>query len=181
MCDKCHKYYIKHKTLSSDIRTIRLWCAQPIPVSELMSKGNWGLDLVVSAETEHVKARHVVPNALLVRLQFSRKSMYMAEEGQVQDPLSFSMSPVSYCRRRRRFTILCPCYEMAGAYSVTPFCPSIIPSFGHSGFNFRSLSVSYMEIFKWNLVHRFVKRICRLSWNLWLAEFFGRVIPHLYY
>ena len=43
---------------------------------------------------------------------------------------------------------------------------SVIPSFRLSGFSFRSLSKSYMEIFKWNLVHRFVTRIRRLSSNL---------------
>ena len=43
---------------------------------------------------------------------------------------------------------LCPRHKMAGAYSVTPFRHSVIPSFLHSGFSFRSLSKSYMEIFK---------------------------------
>ena len=47
---------------------------------------------------------------------------------------------------------------------------SVIPSFRHSGFSFRSLSKSYMEIFKLNLVHGFVTRIRRLSSNLGLVK-----------
>ena len=35
---------------------------------------------------------------------------------------------------------LCPRHKMAGAYSVTPF--------RHSGFSFRSFSLSYFEIFE---------------------------------
>ena len=67
-------------------------------------------------------------------------------------------------------TFLCPRHKMAGAYSVTPFRHSVLPSFRPSGFSFRSLSKSYMDIFKWNLVHRFVTRIRRLSSNLGPVE-----------
>ena len=38
---------------------------------------------------------------------------------------------------------------------IRSFCHSVLLSFRHYGFNFHSLFKSYMEIFKWNLVHRF--------------------------
>ena len=63
-----------------------------------------------------------------------------------------------------------PAINMAGAFSVTPFHHSVLLSFRPSGFSFRSLSKSYMEIFKWNLVHGFVTRIRRLSSTNWHFE-----------
>ena len=47
---------------------------------------------------------------------------------------------------------------------------SVLPSFRPSGISFRSLSLSHMEIFKWNLAHSFVTRIRRLSSNLGPVE-----------
>ena len=55
----------------------------------------WGLD----------KARHIVPTALLVRVQCFRKGMYNAVEGPRTRPIVLSMITGSYCRRRRRLTI----------------------------------------------------------------------------
>ena len=54
------------------------------------------------------KARHVVPTALLVRVQCLRKTLYMAVEGPNTKFIVFSMIPVAYSRHRRRFTILVP-------------------------------------------------------------------------
>ena len=83
-----------------------------------------------------------------------------------------------------------PRHKMAGAYSVNPFRhsvlpsfrsfrPSVIPSFRPSGFSFRSLSKSHMEIFKWNLVHY---KVCHENTQVEFEvgsgrKIFGRVMP----
>ena len=54
------------------------------------------------------KVRHVVPNALLVKVQCLRKSLYMAVEWKSTRPILFLIIPGSCCRRRRRFTIFVP-------------------------------------------------------------------------
>ena len=51
------------------------------------------------------KSRHIVPTALLVRVQCSRKDLYKAVEGPSTRPIVFSMINGSYFRRRRRLTI----------------------------------------------------------------------------
>ena len=42
------------------------------------------------------RARHVVPTALLVRVQCFRKNLYMAVEGPGTRPIVFSVIPGSY-------------------------------------------------------------------------------------
>ena len=54
------------------------------------------------------KARHIVPTALLVRVQCFRNSSYKAVEGPSTRPIVLSMIAGSYCRRRRRLTIFEP-------------------------------------------------------------------------
>ena len=54
------------------------------------------------------KARHIVPTALLVRVQRLRNDLYKAVKGPSTRPIVFSMISGSYCRRRRRFTIFEP-------------------------------------------------------------------------
>ena len=51
------------------------------------------------------KARHIVPTALLVRVQCIRKSLHKAVQGPSTRPIVVSMINGSYCRRRRRLTI----------------------------------------------------------------------------
>ena len=53
------------------------------------------------------KARHIVPTALLVRVQCFRKGSYKAE-GPSTRPIVLSMITGSYCHRRRRLTIFEP-------------------------------------------------------------------------
>ena len=82
----------------------------------------------------------------------------------------FSMQSSDFDLKYVKFELICfyaPAIKWPG-HILLPL--SIIPSFRHSGFSFRSLSKSYIEIFKWNLVHRFVTRIRRLSSNLGLVE-----------
>ena len=52
------------------------------------------------------KARHIVPTALLVRVQRFRNDLYKAVKGPSTRPIVLSMIAGSYWRRRRRFTIL---------------------------------------------------------------------------
>ena len=54
------------------------------------------------------KARHIVPTALLVRVQCFRKSLHKAVQGPSTRPIVVSMINGSYCRRRRRLTIFEP-------------------------------------------------------------------------
>ena len=54
------------------------------------------------------KARHIVPTALLVRVQRLRNDLYKAVKGPSTRPIVLSMISGSYCRRRRRFTISSP-------------------------------------------------------------------------
>ena len=54
------------------------------------------------------KARHIVPTALLVRVQCFRKSLHKAVQGPSTRPIVVSMIIGSYCRRRRRLTIFEP-------------------------------------------------------------------------
>ena len=54
------------------------------------------------------KARHIVPTALLVRVQCFKKGSYKAVEGPSTRPIVLSMITGSYCRRRRRLTIFEP-------------------------------------------------------------------------
>ena len=53
------------------------------------------------------KARHIVPTALLVRVQCLRKCtcVYKAVEGQSTRPIVITLINGSYCRRKRRLTI----------------------------------------------------------------------------
>ena len=51
------------------------------------------------------KARHIVPTALLVRVQRFRKDLCKAVKGLITRLIVLSMITVSYWRRRRRFTI----------------------------------------------------------------------------
>ena len=64
------------------------------------------------------KARHIVPTALLVRVQCFRKSLYKAVQGPSTRPIVVSMINGSYCRRRRRLTIFEP-DEMKFGVSLT--------------------------------------------------------------
>ena len=50
-------------------------------------------------------ARHIVPTALLVRVQSFRKGSYKAVEGPSTRPKVLAIITGSYCRRRRRLTI----------------------------------------------------------------------------
>ena len=56
------------------------------------------------------KARHIVPTALLVRVQCFRNGSYKAVEGPSTRPIVLSMitGTYMYCRRRRRLTIFEP-------------------------------------------------------------------------
>ena len=54
------------------------------------------------------KARHIVPTALLVRVQCLRNNLYRAVEGPNTRPIVLSMIAGSYFRRRKRLTILEP-------------------------------------------------------------------------
>ena len=54
------------------------------------------------------KARHIVPIALLVRVQCFRNDPYKSVEGPSTRPFVLSIINGSYCRRRRRLTILEP-------------------------------------------------------------------------
>ena len=54
------------------------------------------------------KARHIVPTALLVRVQRFRNDLYKAVKGPSTRPIVLSMIAGSYWRRRRRFTIFEP-------------------------------------------------------------------------
>ena len=58
----------------------------------------------------------------------------------------------SYFQIKFGYFCYAPAIKWLG-YIVLPL--SVIPSFRPSWFSFGSLSKSYMEIFKWNLVHRF--------------------------
>ena len=54
------------------------------------------------------KARHIVPTALLVRVQCFRKGSYKAVEGPSTRPIVLLMMTGSYYRRRKRLTIFEP-------------------------------------------------------------------------
>ena len=54
------------------------------------------------------KARHIVPTALLVRVQCFRKSLHKAVQGPSTRPIVVSMINGLYCRRRRCLTIFEP-------------------------------------------------------------------------
>ena len=54
------------------------------------------------------KARHIVPTALLVRVQRFRNDLYKAVKGPSTRPIVLSMIAGSYWRRRRRLTIFEP-------------------------------------------------------------------------
>ena len=53
-------------------------------------------------------SRHIVPTALLVRMQCFRKYLYKAVQGPNTRPIVLSMVIGSYFRRRRRLTFLEP-------------------------------------------------------------------------
>ena len=65
------------------------------------------------------KARHIVPTALLVRVQRFRNDLCKAIKGPSTRPIVLSMIVGSYWRRRRHFTILEP-DEMKFAAPLTP-------------------------------------------------------------
>ena len=54
------------------------------------------------------KARHIVPTALLVRVQCFKKSLHKAVHGPSTRPIVLSMINGSYCRRWRRLNIFKP-------------------------------------------------------------------------
>ena len=54
------------------------------------------------------KADHIVPTALLVRVQCVRKGLYKAVEGPSTRPIILLMITGSYCRHRRSCTIFEP-------------------------------------------------------------------------
>ena len=54
------------------------------------------------------KSRHIVPTALLVRVQCFRKDLYKAVEGPSTRPIVLSVIIGQYCRRRRCLTIQGP-------------------------------------------------------------------------
>ena len=54
------------------------------------------------------KARHIIPTALLVRVQRLRNDLYKTVKGPNTRPIVLSMIAGSYWRRRRRFTIFEP-------------------------------------------------------------------------
>ena len=62
------------------------------------------------------KARHVVPTALLVRMQCFRKGLYKTVEGLSTRPMVISIINGLYCRRR--LTIFEP-YEIKFGVSLT--------------------------------------------------------------
>ena len=65
------------------------------------------------------KARHIVPTALLVRVQRFRNDLYKAVKGPSTRPIVLSMIAGSYWRRRRRFTIFEP-DEMKFRFAFDP-------------------------------------------------------------
>ena len=69
------------------------------------------------------KARHIVPTALLVRVQRFRNDLYKAVKGPSTRPIVHSMIAGSYWRRRRRFTIFEP-DEMKYKYLYETYLPS---------------------------------------------------------
>ena len=54
------------------------------------------------------KARHIVPTALLVRVQRFRNDLYKTVKGPSTRPIVLTMIVGSYWRRRKRFTIFEP-------------------------------------------------------------------------
>ena len=66
------------------------------------------------------KARHIVPTALLVRVQCFRKSLHKAVQGPSTRPIVVSMINGSYCRRRRRLTIFEPDLKQNRHWSPPP-------------------------------------------------------------
>ena len=54
------------------------------------------------------KTRHIVPTALLVRVQRFRNDLYKAVKGPSTRPIVLSIIAGSYWRRQRRFTIFDP-------------------------------------------------------------------------
>ena len=66
------------------------------------------------------KARHIVPTALLVRVQCFRKGLFKTVEGPSTRLIVLTMINLSYCRRRIRFTIFEPDVLKFGV-PLTPF------------------------------------------------------------
>ena len=62
------------------------------------------------------KARHIVPTALLVRVQRFRNGSYKVVEGPSTRLIVLSMITGSYCRRRRRLTIFEPDEKKFGVF-----------------------------------------------------------------
>ena len=98
---------------SSDIRKSRLCSAQF--VRQLRSKGCKSPNNQKGQSSGPCrlcggleKVCHVVPTALLVRVQCSRKSLHMVVEGMSTRHIAILMFPRSYCRHRWRFTIFVP-------------------------------------------------------------------------
>ena len=69
--------------------------------SRLTIRGDEDQDLVAFEEV-WTRPVHIVPAALLVRVQCSRKGPYKAVERPSTRPIVLSMINGSYCRRRRR-------------------------------------------------------------------------------
>ena len=79
------------------------------------------------------KARHIVPTALLVRVQCFRKGLYKAVEGPNTRLIALLMINGSYCRRLRRLTIFEP-DEMKLLTNPKIFCTVTFISF-HDAFS----------------------------------------------
>ena len=117
------------------------------------------------------KARHIVPTALLVRVQCFRKSLHKAVQGPSTRPIVVSMINRSYCRRRRRLTIL-------GFITPSLLASASFGTFGASIFNFWNYfvwlritdegSVPEMRIWSILLIQSDLKWCIHLSRSLFL-------------
>ena len=67
-----------------------------------------GQGVISSQRDLFAQKGHIVPNALLVRVQCFMKGSYKAVEGPSTRPIVLLMITGSYCHRRRRLTIFEP-------------------------------------------------------------------------
>ena len=74
------------------------------PTNNQRGRGSWPCLFVGSLK----KTRHIVPTALLVRVQCFRKDLYRAVEGPNTKLIDLSIITGSYFRRLRRLTIFKP-------------------------------------------------------------------------
>ena len=96
------------------------------------------------------KARHIVPTALLVRVQCFRNGSYKAVEGPSTRPIVLSMitGTYMYCRRRRRLTIFEP-DKMKFGVSLTLLKPR-----SHR----QNVTGAFLERWKKNTIHSIVNK-----------------------